>query len=186
MPVLTLAKYTVKLYIKERVLLVVLLFGVILMISSYILSPLAVGAQRKIVVDVGLALVSILGIMLIILFGAGSYYREREKGILPALLAKPVSRVDFLLGKYMGTAITVDLLSPAGRFLGVSPDRSGIGADHAPYIGRRRQSVVVLLLNILEQPHPDLGFGRYRFQVDTIGQAGVAQIGAEIIHFRQK
>jgi len=107
MPVLTLAKYTVKLYIKERVLLIVLLFGFILMISSYILSPLAVGAQQKIVVDVGLALVSILGILLIILFGASSFYREREQGILQALLAKPVNRVDFLLGKYLGTAVTV-------------------------------------------------------------------------------
>jgi ABC-type transport system involved in multi-copper enzyme maturation permease subunit len=107
MPIMTLAKYTVKLYIKERVLLIVLLFGFILMISSYILSPLAVGAQQKIVVDVGLALVSILGILLIILFGANSYYRERERGILLALLAKPVSRVDFILGKYLGTAVTV-------------------------------------------------------------------------------
>jgi ABC-type transport system involved in multi-copper enzyme maturation permease subunit len=110
MPVLTLAKYTVRLYIKERVLLIVLLFGFILMISSYILSPLAVGAQQKIVVDVGLALVSILGILLIILFGASSFYRERERGILSALLAKPVSRVDFLLGKYLGTAFTVVLV----------------------------------------------------------------------------
>jgi ABC-type transport system involved in multi-copper enzyme maturation permease subunit len=107
MPILTLAKYTVKLYIKERVLLIALLFGFILMISSYILSPLAVGAQQKIVIDVGLALVSILGILLIILFGASSFYRERERGIMSALLAKPVNRVDFILGKYLGTAVTV-------------------------------------------------------------------------------
>ncbi|NIM19528.1 MAG: ABC transporter permease subunit [Candidatus Latescibacteria bacterium] len=107
MPALILAKYTIKLYIRERVLLIVLLFGFILMISSYVLAPIAVGAQQKIVVDVGLASISILGILLIILFGASSFYREREKGILSSLLSKPISRVDFILGKYAGTAVTV-------------------------------------------------------------------------------
>ncbi len=107
MPILTIARYTIKMYVKERVLLVVLIFGFILMISSYVLAPLAVGAQQKIVVDVGLASISILGIVLIILFGTSSFYREREMGILSALLAKPISRVDFVLGKFLGTALTV-------------------------------------------------------------------------------
>jgi Cu-processing system permease protein len=110
MPSLTLARYTIKMYIRERILLVVLLFGVILMVSSYVLSPLAVGAQQKIVVDVGLAAISILGLVLIILFGAGSFYREREKGILPVLLAKPISRVDYVLGKFLGTLATVAMV----------------------------------------------------------------------------
>ena len=48
-PILTIARYTFKGYIKERVLLVVLIFAFILMTSSYVLAPLAVGAQKKIV-----------------------------------------------------------------------------------------------------------------------------------------
>ena len=113
MPALTLAKYTIKMYLKERILLVVLLFGIILMVSSFVLSPLAVGAQQKIVVDIGLAAISILGIVLIILFGASTFYREREKGILTALLSKPISRVDYVLGKYLGTLATVAMVMVA-------------------------------------------------------------------------
>jgi ABC-type transport system involved in multi-copper enzyme maturation permease subunit len=109
-PALTIARYTIKGYIKERVLLVVLIFALLLMVSSYVLAPLAVGAQQKIIVDIGLASISVFGVLLVILIAAGSYSREREKGILPNILSKPVGRVDFILGKFLGTWVTVLLV----------------------------------------------------------------------------
>jgi len=110
MPILSLARFTIKSYLQERILLVVMLFGVILLVSSFVLSPLAVGAQQKIVIDVGLAAVSIFAIILIVLLGAGSFHQEKERGILRGLLAKPISRVEFVLGKYLGTLATVTLV----------------------------------------------------------------------------
>ncbi len=107
MPILTLAFSTVRNYLHERILLVVIVFAALLMGSSYALSPLAVGAQQKIVVDIGLAAVSIFAVVLIVLLGAGSFHMEKERGILRALLAKPISRVEFVLGKYLGTVATV-------------------------------------------------------------------------------
>jgi ABC-type transport system involved in multi-copper enzyme maturation permease subunit len=107
MPIYTLARFTLKSYLQERILMVVLVFAALLMASSYALSPLAVGAQQKIVVDIGLAAVSIFAVVLIVLLGAGSFHMEKERGILRALLAKPISRVEFLLGKYAGTVATV-------------------------------------------------------------------------------
>ena len=109
-PMITIASYTLKGYIKERVLLVVLIFAFALMVASYVLAPLAVGAQRKVIIDVGLAAISFLGVLLVVLLGASSYSREKNHGILPALLAKPISRVDFILGKYVGTAATIALV----------------------------------------------------------------------------
>jgi ABC-type transport system involved in multi-copper enzyme maturation permease subunit len=99
----TLARHTLRTYLQEKILLVVLVFGGLLMVSSYVLSPLAVGAQIKIVIDIGLASVSIFTVVLIVLLGAGSFHLEKERGILRSLLAKPISRVDFVLGKYLGT-----------------------------------------------------------------------------------
>jgi ABC-type transport system involved in cytochrome c biogenesis permease component len=107
MPIFTLAKYTIKGYIKERILLVVLIFGFLLMAASYIMSPLAVGAQQKIVVDIGLAAIPLFGILLIVLLGAGRFYQEKEQGILKALLVKPITRADFVIGKWLGTVLTV-------------------------------------------------------------------------------
>jgi ABC-type transport system involved in multi-copper enzyme maturation permease subunit len=120
MPIFTLAKYTIKGYIKERVLLVVLIFGFILMVASYVLSPLAVGAQQKIVVDIGLAAIPLFGVLLIVLLGAGSFYQEREQGILKNLLAKPITRADFVIGKYVGTVLTVVMVMLAMAVLYLS------------------------------------------------------------------
>jgi ABC-type transport system involved in multi-copper enzyme maturation permease subunit len=106
-PILTLARSTIRNYLQERILLVVVVFAALLMGSSYVLSPLAVGAQQKIVVDIGLAAVSIFAVVLIVLLGAGSFHMEKERGILRGLLAKPISRVEFVLGKYLGTVATV-------------------------------------------------------------------------------
>ena len=58
MRVIALAKFTLKSYLQEKVLLVVMIFAALLMLSSYVLSPLAVGAQQKVVVDIGLAAIS--------------------------------------------------------------------------------------------------------------------------------
>jgi len=110
MPIITLAKYTIKGYIKERILLVVLIFGFLLMAASYVLSPLAVGAQQKIVVDIGLAAIPLFGLLLIVLLGAGTFYQEKEHGILKGLLVKPITRADFVLGKWVGTVLTVVLV----------------------------------------------------------------------------
>jgi ABC-type transport system involved in multi-copper enzyme maturation permease subunit len=62
------------------------------------------------VIDIGLASVSIFAVVLIVLLGAGSFHLEKERGILRSLLAKPITRVDFVLGKYLGTAATVCLV----------------------------------------------------------------------------
>lgn len=110
MRILALAKFTLKSYLQEKILLVVMVFAGMLMLSSYVLSPLAVGAQQKIVVDIGLAAISIFAVALIVLLGAGSFHLEKERGILRALLAKPISRDEFLIGKYAGTVAMVSIV----------------------------------------------------------------------------
>jgi ABC-type transport system involved in multi-copper enzyme maturation permease subunit len=110
MPIITLAKFTIRGYIKERILLVVLIFAFLLMVASYVMSPLAVGAQQKIVVDIGLAAIPLFGILLIVLLGAGTFYQEKQHGILKGLLVKPITRAEFVLGKWAGTVFTVILV----------------------------------------------------------------------------
>jgi hypothetical protein len=90
MRVVVLAKFTLKSYLQEKILLVVMIFAGLLMLSSYVLSPLAVGAQQKIVIDIGLAAISIFAVALIVLLGAGSFHIEKSAGGPVTLLAKPI------------------------------------------------------------------------------------------------
>jgi Cu-processing system permease protein len=152
-PILTLAKFTIRGYLKEKILLVVVIFGLILMAASYLQSPMAVGAQQKIVIDVGLASISIFGIVLIVLLGAGSFHQEKERGILTALLVKPITRTDFILGKYAGTVLTVAtvMLLMASLCLGVIKMSGGALSANifwAIYLSIIEMAMVTALLSL--------------------------------------
>ena len=88
--------------VRERILVVALLFGVLLMGSSVFLSPLAVGAKQKIVMDVALAAISIVGVLVAILFGGTLVHKEMDKKAIHLVLTRPVSRSAYVAGKLAG------------------------------------------------------------------------------------
>lgn len=105
--VLTIARWTVTELLRERILYVALLFVVVLVAGSCVLTPLAPGAQRKVVADFGLASIDILGVLVILLSGCGLVRREIERRSLEVLLCKPLSRLEYLLGKCLGLFSTL-------------------------------------------------------------------------------
>lgn len=98
---------TFKESIREKMLYIAVMFGFILIASSYWLSPLAVGAKQKIIMDVGLAAISLFGVLTAILLGSTLVHKEVEKRAIYMVFARPVSRAEYLLGKYFGVVIAV-------------------------------------------------------------------------------
>ncbi len=107
---LTIARWTAVEILRERVLYVVLLFAAVLVTSSTVLTPLAPGAQKKVVVDLGLAAIDLLGILVLLLSGAGLVRRDQERRSLDILLTKPVTRFEYLAGKWLGLVLTLLVL----------------------------------------------------------------------------
>jgi ABC-type transport system involved in multi-copper enzyme maturation permease subunit len=107
---LTIARWTLVEALRERLLYVVLLFAALLVAGSCVLTPLAPGAQRKVVVDLGLASMNLLGVLVILLSGAGLVRREIERRSLDVLLAHPVSRLEYVAGKWLGLVATLFVL----------------------------------------------------------------------------
>jgi Cu-processing system permease protein len=101
------ARNTFRESIRERLLVIALVFGGILMASSYILSPLAVGARDKIVLDVGLASISILGVLAAVMIGSTLLHKEIDRRAVYMVLARPVSRLEYLLGKFWGIVFSI-------------------------------------------------------------------------------
>ena len=99
--------------IREKILAVALLFGMILMGSSVLLSPLAVGAKQKIVMDVGLAAISIIGVLTAVFLGSTLLHKETEKKAIYLVLTRPVSRSSFLAGKLVGIVLAIALVFAA-------------------------------------------------------------------------
>jgi ABC-type transport system involved in multi-copper enzyme maturation permease subunit len=93
--------------IREKLLVIALFFGALLFGSSYILSPLALGAREKIVLDVGLAAVSLLGILITIMIGSTLLHKEVDRRAIYMVLTRPVSRLEYLIGKFWGILLAV-------------------------------------------------------------------------------
>ena len=96
--------------IREKILVVALLFGMILMGSSVLLSPLAVGAKQKIVMDVGLASISIIGVLMAVFLGSTLLHKETDKKAIYLVLTRPISRSSFLAGKLSGIVLALALV----------------------------------------------------------------------------
>ena len=92
---------------RDKVLYNLVLFALILIGSSYILGQISIYQEVKIIKDVGLAAIAVFGTVIAIFIGIGLVSKEIDKFTLYNLLSKPVSRIEFLLGKYFGLCLTL-------------------------------------------------------------------------------
>ena len=107
MKIRAIALNTFKEAIRDRILYLLLFFAASFIILSRILALLTVGDRAKIIMDTGLASLSLFGVLMAIIIGTGLVYKEIDKRTIYTLLAKPIQRYQFLLGKYLGLVLTL-------------------------------------------------------------------------------
>jgi ABC-type transport system involved in multi-copper enzyme maturation permease subunit len=93
--------------VRDKVLYNLVFFAVLLIAVSYLLSQLTAGQDVKIIKDLGLAAMSIFGLFIAIFIGIGLVSKEVEKRSIYSLLAKPIRRHEFIIGKYLGLVLTL-------------------------------------------------------------------------------
>ena len=93
--------------VRDKVLYNLVLFAVLLIAASYLLSQLTAGQDIKVMKDLGLAAMSIFGLFIAIFIGIGLVSKEVEKRSIYSLLAKPIRRQEFVVGKYLGLVLTL-------------------------------------------------------------------------------
>ncbi len=98
---------TFKEAIRDKILYNLILFALILIGASILLSTLTFVEKSKIIMDFGLASINIFGVLMAIFLGISLVSKEIEKKTLYTVLAKPISRTEFLLGKYAGLLLTL-------------------------------------------------------------------------------
>lgn len=93
--------------VRDRVLYGVLGVATSLLLFSLVLAELSLDQQRRIVLDLGLASISLFSVLAAVFLGSSLLYKEIERKTLYVILPKPIRRYEFLLGKYFGIALTV-------------------------------------------------------------------------------
>lgn len=96
--------------IRDRILYLVAMFGLVMAIAMLLLPEVAAGTDAKMLLDLGLASINILGIVVAIFVGTGLVNKEIEKRTVLVLIAKPVSRAEFIMGKHLGLSAVIFVL----------------------------------------------------------------------------
>ena len=93
--------------VRDRVLYGMLGIATCVLMFTLVLAEISLDQNRRIVLDVGLASISIFSVLVTIFLGSSLVYKEIERKTLYVILPKPIRRYEFLLGKYFGIALTV-------------------------------------------------------------------------------
>jgi Cu-processing system permease protein len=104
MNVLALAAVTVREALRRRVQVNLLVFALLLVVMSLVLSSLTVGEAHRIAADLGLTAMEAMGSLIAVFLGASLVAGDIERRVLYPVIAKPISRAEYLLGRYLGLA----------------------------------------------------------------------------------
>lgn len=105
--IIVIALNTFRENLRDKILYSLLIFAALLMGASILLGALTIAEQEKIIADMGLASINVIGVIIAIFVGIGLVSKEIERRTIYTILAKPISRSQFILGKYLGLVITL-------------------------------------------------------------------------------
>src|SRR3989344_3536995 len=116
--ILVIAKNTFRETIRDRILYGILGFSLVYVAITYLLSRISLG-DPAILKSFGLAGIYFFGSIITIFLGASIVYKEIERRTLYFVFSKPVSRLQFILGKFFGlfTAVAMAIALMAFIYL---------------------------------------------------------------------
>lgn len=95
--------------LRDKILYNLLLFAGLLIVASLLLASLSMGEHQKIVADMGLAAINLIGVMIAVFVGIGLVSKEIDRRTIYTVMARPISRAQFLTGRYVGLVLTLSV-----------------------------------------------------------------------------
>ena len=139
--------------VRDRVLYNLVFFALLMILAAILVGQISIGIEEVVIVSLGLSAISLIGLLIAIFIGVGLVYKEMDKRTLYALLAKPVHRWEFVLGKFAGLLLTLTVntaamaawLFLAMLYLKRSLSRGDLGVLVAVYFIALKLAIVVAL-----------------------------------------
>lgn len=118
MKIRAIAANTFKEAVRNKVYYLLIVVGILFALSSYIMSLLTIGDKVRVLKDIGLASINFFCVLIAIFTGINLVFKEIDKRTIYNIVSKPISRSNFILGKFFGLGFTllVALLSMAVIF----------------------------------------------------------------------
>jgi ABC-type transport system involved in multi-copper enzyme maturation permease subunit len=103
----TIAFNTFREAVRDRVLYNLVVFALLMVASALVFSQISIDVERLIMVNLGLTAITVFGVVIAIFIGIGLVSKEIEKKTLYTVLARPVRRWEFIVGKFFGLSTTL-------------------------------------------------------------------------------
>ena len=98
---------TFKEAVRNKIYYLLIFFGIGFSLISELISLLTVGDKIKVIKDVGLASINFFSVLIAVFTGINLVFKEIEKKTIYYILSKPISRSNFIIGKFLGLAFTL-------------------------------------------------------------------------------
>ena len=96
--------------LRNKILLHIAGFAAAMLALSWVVSNWSLGEPQKIITDLGLTVTALAGVTIALFTGVVLVYGEVERRTILPLLAKPLARGEFILGKFFGFSAAVMLV----------------------------------------------------------------------------
>ena len=136
--VFTIAWNTGREAVRSKLLYTLFFFALVLIFASLILANISYVERNRILQDIGMASIRFFSVAISIFVGVGLIQKEVERRTVYTILSKPLSRGEFLLGKYLGLVGTLWLQAAImiAVFAAISLARGVVlGPGHAAAFG---------------------------------------------------
>ncbi len=107
--ILALQKATLKEGIRSKLFWSIIVFALLLFLTTLVISEFSLAEKEKIIADLGLSLISVFGVAVAVLLGTDLVFKDIEKHSIHVILARPVKRWHYVLGKYLGLMTIIAL-----------------------------------------------------------------------------
>ncbi len=138
MRVATIAIHTFKESVREKVLYNLVAFALLLIGAAILFGNISVGVEEMILITLGLTSISVFGLLIAIFIGIGLVSKEIERRTIYSILSKPVSRLEFILGKYAGLLLTLVVntaIMTAGFYVALLYQKHSLSGGDAAFLG---------------------------------------------------
>jgi Cu-processing system permease protein len=107
----SIAKVTVIEQIRNRLYLVILFFGAVILASSLLLGTIAPGHKTRVILDIGLLTIELFGLAAAVFGAVNLVLQEIESKTIYLLLTRPLPRSFYIIGRFVGlvTAVAITM-----------------------------------------------------------------------------
>lgn len=107
--ILIIAHNTFRESVRDKVLYNLVIFALMLIGASLYVGELTIGPDggRRPIINLGLSAMLLFGYLIAVFIGTGLVFKEIDKRTIYSILSKPIHRHQFIVGKFLGLALTL-------------------------------------------------------------------------------